>query len=135
MRGALRFPFVLSCALVATAPSAAAQQARAALTRDSVNVGDIVGVAVEVMVPAGTELVTADTLQVSGDIENAAHRRVRIDTLDGGGLRYLITYPIAAWKPGTYPLPRLSATLQTGGQQRTIEVTPPQLTVAYVLGI
>src|SRR6185369_8200045 len=129
MRRAWRFALVLGCALVSTAQSVGAQQARAALTRDSVNVGDIVGVAVEVLVPAGTELITADTLQVSGDIENAAHRRIRIDTLDGGGLRYLITYPIAAWRPGTFPLPKLSATLQTGAQQQTIEVTPPQLTV------
>ena len=133
MRSALRFALLPICALFAIVQPVDAQQARAALTRDSVNVGDIVGVAVEVIVPAGTELVTADTLQVSGDIENAAHRRVRVDTLEGGGLRYLITYPIAAWRPGTYPLPKLSATLQSGAQQQTIEVTPPQLTVASVL--
>jgi hypothetical protein len=106
--------------------------ARAALTRDTVYVGDIVGVAIEVRVPAGTVVNTADTLELSGDLENAAPRRVRVDSLQDGGIRYLITYPITAWRPGNYPLPNLSAVLQ-GTVAQTLEVTPPTLTVVSVL--
>ncbi len=128
-----RLRLAFAALLVLCAQAAPAQQVRSALTRDSANVGDIIGVAVEVMVPFGWELTTPDTLPISGDVENAAHRRVRIDTLQNGGYRYLITYPIAAWRPGSYPLPKLTAALSANGQQRSIEITTPTLTVASVL--
>jgi hypothetical protein len=105
---------------------------RAALTRDTVNVGDLVGVAIEVRVPAGATVNTADTLEISGDLENAARRRVRVDTLPDGSFRYLITYPITAWRPGDHPLPKLNVTLQ-GTTSATSDVVPPPLTVVTVL--
>jgi hypothetical protein len=123
---------VLLLGLVLAPALAAAQEARVALTRDTVNVGDLVGVAVEVRVPAGTTVTTSDTLEISGDLENAARKRVRVDTLPDGGLRYLITYPITVWRPGEHTLPKLNITLQ-GSTALTQEVTPPVLTVASVL--
>jgi hypothetical protein len=120
------------CALCLPA-TAAAQQARALLTRDTVYVGDILGVVLEVIAPAGSQLTVPDSLEVSGDIENAARRRVRVDTLDQGGLRYLITYPLALWRPGDYEPFRLKATLQIGADSEPIEAISPPLTVASVL--
>ena len=123
---------ILLLGLLSAPALAVAQEARVALTRDTVNVGDLVGVAVEVRVPAGTTVNTSDTLEISGDLENSARKRVRVDTLPDGGLRYLITYPITVWRPGEHALPRLNVVLQ-GSTALTREVTPPVLTVVSVL--
>ncbi|HSL71487.1 MAG TPA: DUF4381 family protein [Longimicrobiales bacterium] len=106
---------------------------RIALTSDTVRVGDVFGLGVQVEVPRGGELLVPDTLALSGDIENAARKRVRIDTLPSGNLRYLVTYPIAAWRPGAIELPSFSAIVQAAGAQREVQIAPPPVTVASVL--
>jgi hypothetical protein len=113
--------------------SAEAQQARTGLTRKTIQVGDRFGVAVEFEVPAGGELLIPDTLDVSGDVENAARKRVQIDTTQSGSLHYLVTYPITVWRPGTDTLPPITATIRANGTERSLRVDLPVVIVTSVL--
>ena len=112
---------------------AAAQDVRVALTTDSARVGDLVGVAVQIDLPPTTTLILPDTLELGEDLENAARKQVRVDSLANGSLRYLITYPITAWRPGTFQLSSIAATLTERGAQRTLDVQMPALNVLSVL--
>ena len=105
---------ILHAAALLLALQGGTGQPRVGFTRDTVRVGDLLGVAVHLEVPASATVSLADTLDVTGDIENAAPKRVQIDTLPNGMLRYRLTYPITAWKPGALALPALSATVRTG---------------------
>ena len=110
-----------------------AQDVQAAIAPDTVRVGDIVAVGVQVLLAPGTELVVPDTLELSGDLENAARKRVRVDSLNDGTLRHIITYPITAWRPGRYPLPEITLSLLHNGVRQTVPVTLPELNVLTVL--
>src|SRR5688572_19741614 len=127
----MRSALVAATFLLTGLTAASAQQA--ALTRDSVRVGDPFGVAVQFDVPAGGELLIPDTIDVFGDLENSAAKRVRIDTLAGGALRYLITYPLSAWKPGEHTLPHITAIVRVNQDDQTFDVTLPTVTVISVL--
>lgn len=120
-------------ALMLIASSTAAQQVRTGLTRSTIQVGDRFGVVVQFDVPAGGELLIADTLDVAGDLENAARKRVQIDTLQSGALQYRITYPLTAWRPGADTLQPISATVRAAGTESTVRVTLPVITVTSVL--
>jgi len=113
--------------------NAAAQQVRSALTTDTVRVGDIFGVAVQVDLPREAELIVPDTLALSGDLENAARKRVRVDSLADGTFRHLITYPITAWRPGQFPLPAIEIMVRTARGQQSLAATLPELEVLSVL--
>ena len=110
-----------------------AQDVRVALTTDSARVGDLVGVAVQIDLPPTTILILPDTLELAQDLENAARKQVRVDSLANGSLRYLITYPITAWRPGTFQLASIAATLTERGAQRTLDVQMPALNILSVL--
>ena len=108
-------------------------QPRAAFTRDTVRVGDLVGVVVQLDVPRGATVTAPDTLDVAGDIENAAPKRIEVDTLADGNLRYRILYPISAWKPGPLALPSVTLTVSDQGAQTTVPVKLPELNIRSVL--
>ncbi|MGH7466741.1 MAG: DUF4381 family protein [Longimicrobiales bacterium] len=129
----MRSRFVIPTLCLLMGAPMAAQQVQVGLTADTIRVGDIVGVAVQVSAPAGAELIVPDTLDLSGDLENAARRRVRLDSLADGTLHYVVTFPITAWRPGTHALPTLQLSLRTAGQQQPITVTLPELDVLSVL--
>lgn len=122
---------LLACALV-TAP-AAAQQVRSALTADTVRVGDVLGVAVQVDLPRGAELIVPDTLALSGDLENAARKRVRVDSLADGTLRHLVTYPITVWRPGQFPLPAIQVMVRSARGEQVLDAPLPVVNVLSVL--
>ena len=106
---------------------------RVAFTRDTVRVGDQLGVALQLELPAGTTVSGPDTLDLQGDIENAAPKRVLVDTLPSGTLRHRLIYPITAWRPGSLPLPEVTLGLTEGGVERTVRVALPALAVLTVL--
>ena len=124
---------IAHAALVALVMQVGVSQPRVGFTRDSVRVGDLLGVAIQLEVPANATVAIADTLDVSGDIENAAPKRVQIDTLPNALWRYRITYPITAWRPGTLPLPALAASVRTDGQETPLQIALPPLNVMTVL--
>src|SRR5687768_5917215 len=125
---------VASLALVASTAVLAGQDVRVAITPDSaIRVGDVVGVAVQIDLPASATLTMPDTLDLGTDLENAARKLMRVDSLASGSLRYLITYPITAWRPGTHQLAPITATFSTQGVPQSVEVPLPELTVLSVL--
>jgi hypothetical protein len=124
------FLFVAFAMVVA---HASAQQVRTGFTSDTVRVGDVLGVAMQVDLPAGAELVVPDTLELSGDLENAARKHVRIDTLSNGMLRHSIAYPIAIWRPGKFALPRVAVTVRDQRGERSISVKWADVNVTSVL--
>ncbi len=130
---AVMAPLVSVVALFIVASTAGGQNVRVALTSDSIRVGDVVGVALQIDLPAATTLTLPDTLELGADLENAARKQVRVDSLANGSLRYLITYPITAWRPGTLTLPAVTATFSTSGVQQSIQVQLPELNVLSVL--
>jgi hypothetical protein len=129
----MRARSLIPVTLLVCSAAATAQQVQVGLTTDTVRVGDIVGVAVQVTAPAGAELIVPDTLDLSGDLENAARRRVRLDSLGNGTLRYLLTFPVTAWRPGAHTLPALQLSLRNRGQEQPITVALPALDVMSVL--
>lgn len=119
--------------LLALAVQQPLQQPRAGFTRDSVRVGDLVGVSVQVDVSRSTVVGAPDSLDLTGDLENAAPRRLQIDTLADGNLRYRFVYPITAWKPGTLSLPAVTLTLTENAASSSSTLALPQLAVISVL--
>lgn len=117
----------------ASAPPDPRSAIRTGFTRDSVRVGDLVGVALQLDVAAGATLSGPDTLDLTADVENAAPKRVQIDTLPNGLLRYQLIYPITAWRPGPVPLPSISLVLRAGEREQVIQVALPTLAVLTVL--
>jgi hypothetical protein len=128
-----RTVLVALTALLACAARASAQQARVVLTADTIRVGDVVGVVIQLTVPGGAELIVPDTLDLYGDLENAARKRVRVDSLAGGALQHLITYPITAWRSGQHPLPSLNLHMRRAGYEQAFTVDLPDINVASVL--
>lgn len=132
-RHASRVALSALLALILLASATEAQQVSTGLTRKTIQVGDRFGVVIQFDVPPGGELLIPDTLDVAGDLENAARKRLQIDTLQSGVHHYLITYPLTAWRPGTDTLPPISATLRAGGAETTLRVALPIVTVSSVL--
>jgi hypothetical protein len=127
-RGALLLAF---SAMAATGLHA--QTVQVGLSPRTIHVGDVFNASLQVTLPAGTLLFVPDTLDVTGDVENAARKRVHVDTLQSGNLHYLITYPLTAWRPGTDTLPPIVATLRSASGETTLNVRMPIVTVESVL--
>src|SRR5262245_1785676 len=123
----------LTLAFAVGAAHASAQQVRTGFPPDTVRVGDVLGVTMQVDLPAEAELIVPDTLEISGELENAARKNVRIDSLSNGLLRHSITYPITIWRPGTFPLPRMTVTVRSTRGEQSLSVKWPDVKVASIL--
>lgn len=122
--------------LAFTAPTgAAARQVRAAVTPDSISVGDVFHAAIRVDLPPGHRAEFPDSLSLSGDVEHAGRRHERVDTLDGGGLRVTIAYPLTAWRPGTLSLPAVDVRIIGPDEAgtRTLVAALPEIAIHSVL--
>jgi hypothetical protein len=133
----VRRALLLFCLCVLTASGVHAQTVHVGLSPRTIHVGDVFNASMQITVPAGTVLFVPDTLDVTGDVENAARKRVRVDTLQSGDLHYLVSYPLTAWRPGTDTLPPITATLiatlRGPKSESSITVRMPIITVSSVL--
>ncbi|CAN5685571.1 hypothetical protein BH23GEM10_BH23GEM10_11900 [soil metagenome] len=109
-----------------------AQQPQAAIVPASITVGDVFRAAVRVELPPGTQLIGPDTLAVPTDVEAAGRRELRVDSA-GGALTATLTYPLAAWRPGTYELPPVMVRIAGDGADRDVAVQLPSFPVLSVL--
>lgn len=108
------------------------QQPQAAIVPASITVGDIFHAAIRVELLAGTQLIGPDTLAVPADVEAAGRRELSVDST-GGALTATFTYPLAAWRPGTYELPPVMVRIAGDGVERDVAVQLPSFTVRSVL--
>ncbi|HUF11818.1 MAG TPA: DUF4381 family protein [Longimicrobiales bacterium] len=132
MAALLRAPIFLCLALTLPA-SAAAQELRAALSPDTVTVGDVARLGVRALLPPGSRILLPDTLDISGDLENAGRRElVAVENRDGSRTVTAV-YPLTAWRPGVDTLPPLEIVLEVDDRRITETLALPVLTVASVL--
>ena len=120
---------VLLSALLAA--SAAAQEARVAISPDTGSVGTVFRVIVRLEGAGAASVQLPDTLALAAPLENAARKREVPDTT-GAGVKTAI-YSVTSWKPGTHALPPLAITLQgaEGGNETALRL--PTLYVRSVL--
>jgi hypothetical protein len=112
----------------------AGPQAGAAVLADTVRVGDVVPVAVRVLVEPGEAALLPDTLGVADDVENAARVRVHSDTLPDGSVQVTGLYTVTPWRTGVTPLPDLTVRfLGPDGETRLAAVPLPALDVVSIL--
>lgn len=122
--------------LAAMAPTAVnAQGVRAAVTPDSISVGDVFHAAFRVDLPPGYRAEFPDTLALARDMEHAGRRHERVDTLDDGGLRLTVAYPLTAWRPGHVFLPAVNIRIigPSEGDTRTLTAALPEVVIRSVL--
>lgn len=112
-----------------------APQPRTAIIGDSVRVGDVVPVAVRVVVDRGQRVAWPDTLPLAGDeLENVARVRERVDTLPDGRLEATAVYSVTPWRTGELPLPDLPLRVVRGNESvRDMTTALPSLDVLSVL--
>lgn len=136
-RGGVFVSPVLALSLVLLGPpaGAAGQEARTAVVADTIRVGDVVPVAVRVIVDRGERVAWPDTLPLAGDeIENAARVRERVDTLPDGRLQVTATYAVTPWRTGEMLLPEVPFDVVTGREiTRSVTAALPALEVLSVL--
>lgn len=118
--------------LLAGATPASGQQPRGAVVPEAITVGDVFHAAVRLEIGEGARIAAPDSLDLVADVEHAGRREVRIDTA-GGVRRATITYPLAAWRPGTYELPPLPIRILDAQRDTTLRVPLPAFEVSSVL--
>ena len=125
----------LACAcLLPLAPlPAAGQELRAAVSPDTVTVGDVARVGVRTTLPPGGRIALPDSLPITGDLENAGRLELSAVEHEDGSRTVTAVYPISAWRPGIDSLPPLAVTLEVDGRRWTDTVALPALVVASVL--
>lgn len=120
-------------AVAFTALPAWAQRRGAAVTPDTITVGDHFRVAVRIEVPPGMRIIFPDTLEVPEDVEAAARRELVSDTAMPGIETMTAVYTLTSWKTGTIELPPATLRLLTEQGEETIEVEVPPVNVTSVL--
>ncbi len=127
-RAALALAFLLAAA----AAPLAAQRVGTAVAPDTLTVGDVFHAAVRVELPPGYRAAFPDSLDVRGDVENAARREVVEDTAGG---RHVVTaiYPLTTWRPGAVGLPGVPVRIVGPDVDTTITAAFDSLRVASVL--
>lgn len=108
---------------------------RTAIVGDSVRVGDVVPVAIRVVVDRGQRVAWPDTLPLAGDeLENVARVRERVDTLPDGRLEMTAVYSVTPWRTGELALPDLPLRVVRGNESvRDMTTALPSLDVVSVL--
>lgn len=121
----------LLCA-VAHTERLAAQRVTAGVVPDTVTVGQVFHAAIHIELPAGLRAGFPDSLDVTGDVENAGRRELLVDTA-GGSQRVTAVYPLAAWRPGARDLPELQVRVVGAGVDTVISAGTGPVFVASVL--
>lgn len=125
-------------ALLAAAAAALplqAQTERGVVLADSIRVGDVVPVALRIVVEPGERVILPDTIALGGtELENAARVRERADTLEDGRVRVTALYAVTPWRPGTAELPELPVQVVSAhGEVRDVPLSLPDFQVQSVL--
>ncbi len=120
---------------VSHANVADAQQARTALSPDTILVGDVFRAALRIDLPAGVTLSAPDTLDTTGEIENAGRMRRTTRELPDGGTEVTLVYPVTAWRTGELELPQLTITLNGPDGAREVAASFPGALVISVLPV
>ncbi len=135
-----RMPWRREAALAAwllglSASALTAQGARTAVVPDSAEVGDVVTVAIRLVLPPGQRAIWPDTLSLpeESDVENAARVRERVDTLDDGRLQVTALYAVTPWRTGEQPLGE--ARFQVIGGAETPETRTAELPTLRVVSV
>ena len=130
---ALPLAVLLACG--AGAEPVGAQTPRSAIASDTIRVGDVVPVAVRILIDRGERVAWPDTLPLANDdVENAATVRERVDTLSDGRLEVTAVYSVTPWRTGEVALPDLAVPVVTGRETvRSDTVALPALNVVSVL--
>ena len=118
--------------LLLSTTGAFAQQPRAAVVPEAITVGDVFHAAVRLDLSEDARVAAPDSLDLVDEVEHAGRREVRIDTA-GGVRRATITYPLAAWRPGTYELPPIPIRIVDAQRDTTLRVPLPAFEVSSVL--
>lgn len=132
MRGG---PLIVVLAVVhfAGAASAAAQEIRAAISPDTVRVGDVFRAAVRVELLPGHRAVFPDSLSLPPELESAGRRSETSEELPDGRLRVTAVYPLTAWRPGEAALPAAAVRIEGPDVAQVVHAALPTLSVRSVL--
>lgn len=110
----------------------AGQQIRAAVSPDTITVGDIAQVGIRVTAPPSAAVSLPDSLPLSGDLENAGRPDVQVTENADGTRTLTAVYPITAWRPGVDTLPPVEVGVEIDGRV-LVDTVSLVLTVASVL--
>jgi hypothetical protein len=113
--------------------TAEAQQARSAISPDTILVGDIFRAAIRIALPAGVTLTAPDSLPTTGEVENAGRMRRTTRELPDGGSEETIVYPVTAWRTGEFELPTITLVLSGPDEIRELSASFPSISVRSVL--
>ncbi len=132
-RWALGFGVAAQIGLLAGSPAAGfGQQIRAAISPDTITVGDVARVGIRVIAPPSAQVSLPDSLPISGELENAGRPVVQVVDNADGTRTLTATYPITAWRPGVDTLPAIEVGVEVDGQTTT-DTVRLVLAVASVL--
>jgi hypothetical protein len=96
--------FAVSFALALSATPCAAQAFQAALSRDTVAMGDVFELLVRVPVPPGSIVHFPDSVARTEVLESHGPVRWEAREAPGGGALVTLTYPVIAWGAGVVPV-------------------------------
>lgn len=119
-------------ALLLLATPAVAQQPQTAVVPQTITVGDVFRAAVRVPLSPGDRLIPPDSIRPGADLEQAGGVEMVVDTVDGTP-RATASWPLRAWRPGSYTLPTVRVTITGDGVDRTLTATLPAFEVRSVL--
>jgi hypothetical protein len=126
---------VLTVIALAALPAAvSAQDVRTAVVPDSIHVGDVFRVAVQVTVAEGADVMFPDTLAVPANVEAAARRTLSVDSAGDGRVSYTAVFPLTAWRPGAIELPAARIeVVEPRGRSSQVEAVFRPILIATVL--
>ena len=130
--GAYAVSLALFC-LLGVPSNADAQQIRAAVSPETITVGDVARVGVRITAPASAAVSLPDSLVLGGDLENAGRPDVQVVENADGTRTLTAVYPITAWRPGVDTLPAFEVGVDVDGRMLLDTVRSLVLTVASVL--
>lgn len=108
------------------------QQVRTAVVPQTITVGDVFQVVIQVAPVHAGAIVFPDSLDLPEDLEAAGRVRLRQDTTVAGP-RWSAVYPVTAWRPGSHSLPDARVRLAGGQRPLSAEAVFPAVDVRSVL--
>lgn len=115
---------VLLALAVASAPGAAQSTFRAALSADTVAMGDVFELLVRVPVPAGSAVYFPDTVATTEVLESHAPVHWEAEPTPDGGATLVLTYPVMAFGTGIVPVPGFDVFVSPSGDHGSVAPLP-----------
>lgn len=127
LRAAARVSAVVASVLSVLPYATTAQTpapAFAALSSDTVEMGHLFELTVDLPIPAGSIVFFPDTLPTTVNVESAAHVRVAVESASESDPRLVLTYPMIAFGGGALPVPGLDILVTPRGERPGIRELP-----------